>query len=275
VGRALHVERFAQDRLGVVRLPQRHEAGALVVGHVEPPAVEVHAAPAIIEPGVIERIVGPVLGLSEGRRLTHAGVRSGLQGGKPGLGRRVRAPVCVALRSADQVERACRVAVVGRDQAPAAEDPAAKREVLGLIGRLERQLVPSVGTLLVAEVEGEPRPQPGEVPRDRAEAPPVLDGLGSLQQLGRRPQVLMDVGQQVHRRNLCIDLVEAQHPALHPVQRVAADVGRLHGSGEIHQLDAERLGQEHTAGAAEQPEEGTTLHAGIRRWTGRRGKPQR
>jgi hypothetical protein len=152
------------------------------------------------------------------------GVRSGLQGSKPGLGRRVRAAVCVALRSADQVERAGRVAIVGRDQAPATKDPAAQRQVLGLIGRLERHLVPHVGALLVAEVEGEPPPEPGEMPGDRAQAAPVPDGLRPLQQLGGGPEVLMYVGQQLGRWDLRVDLVEAQDAGLHPVEHLVAHV---------------------------------------------------
>ena len=86
--------------------------------------------------------------------------------------------------------------------------------------------------------------------------------------------MLVDVGQQLDRRELRVDLVEAQDASLHPVEHLVAHIGCLHGSGQVHQLHAEGFGQEHACGAAKQPEEGTTLHAGIRRWGGWRHKPQ-
>jgi hypothetical protein len=59
--------------------------------------------------------------------------------------------------------------------------------------------------------------------------------------------------------------VEPQGAQFHRVEHVVAYVGRLHGTGQVPQLDAERLCQRGPGEGAEQADERATLHVFIQR----------
>jgi hypothetical protein len=263
----------AEDRLRTLGLAERHEARALVVGDVQAVAVEVHAVAPLLGARLVDGLVRLILGVVERAGGPQAGVRSGFQRVEPCLRGRIQAPPCMVLTTTNQAESVSRLAVVGGQQAPRTEDPAAQRLVLGFRCWLERQLVPRSCALAVGKVEGRPAAEPGQMPGDGAQPPPLPDRLRLLQEAGHGAEVLMEVGQHHGRGHLGVHLVQAQDAGLHGIQHVVADVGGLHGAGQVPQLHAQCLGQHGAAGDAEHAEERAALHVAIRRVAGRRGKP--
>jgi hypothetical protein len=170
----------AEDRLRTLGLAERHEARALVVGDVQAVAVEVHAVAPLLGARLVDGLVGLVLGVVERAGVPEAGVRSGFQRVEPCPRGRIQAPPSMVLTTTNQGEGVSRLAVVGRQQAPRTEDPAAQRLVLGFRRRLERQFVPRPCPLAVGKVEGRPAAKPGQMPSDGAQASSLPDRLRLL-----------------------------------------------------------------------------------------------
>jgi hypothetical protein len=68
-----------------------------------------------------------------------------------------------------------------------------------------------MGGCRIAEVEDQPRSKASQVSSDRAQPPPDLDGLGFVKEPGHGSQVLLDVREQLGRRQLLVELVEAEN----------------------------------------------------------------
>jgi len=172
---------------------------------------EVHAMPAFVGMCSIHGIVGQVLRLAECRCVAKASMGPCLQRRQPCLDGHVGTSASVALTPPDELERGGVVTAVERDQASPSQQPSSQGVVLSFDSGLQRCLVPDVGGCRVPQVEGQPRSQASQMSSDGAQPAPDLDGLGFRKEPGHGLLVLLDVRKQLGRRQLLVELVEAEN----------------------------------------------------------------
>ena len=91
-----------------------------------------------------------------------------------------------------------------------------------------------------------------------------LDGLGFRKEPGHSLQILLDVGKQLGRRQLFVELVEAENGEFCLLEHGSAYPRPLHGPEEVQQVHAERLQHGGTGEGPHHADEGSALHGRIR-----------
>src|SRR5215213_7920642 len=107
--------------------------------------------------------------------------------------------------------------------------------------------------------------------RDRAQPAPDSDGLGFRKEPGHGLLVLLDVREQLRRRQLLVELVKAENGELGLLEHRPAHPRSLHGPKQVQQVHAERLEHGGTSEGPDHADEGSALHGPIRRWERRPG----
>src|SRR5919199_334548 len=88
---------------------------------------------------------------------------------------------------------------------------------------------------------GSPNSKASQMSSDRAQPAPTLDGLGLRKEPGHGLQVLLNVWEQLGRRQLLVELVEAKNGEFCLLEHRPAYSRPLHGPEEVQQVHAERL----------------------------------